>query len=228
MKLLRVSAAVACSALVVTAAQAGAAPTKPKPKPKPPTAGTCGLVTDPAGDANGINPGAPVPATHAGPSDDGLDILAIDLATGTKTMTWVMRIKKLTLAPSSAPAGETWRIHFTIRKTKFFLAAHADTYGPRSDATYLGSDGKTATLPVVGIFDTAHSEIRFTLLTAALAKVERAPLTATMTGIGGVTGQEIAGPQSAANAVTAPAAYNAADWTDHDVSYTPGKPVRCG
>lgn len=227
MKFLRLSAAVACGALVVTAAQAGAAPTKPKPKAHPPVPRNCGLVTDPAGDANGINPGAPVPATHAGPSNDALDILLIDLATNAKSMVWVMRVKQLTLSSSGAPASETWRIHFTIRKTKFTLAAHADADGLRSDATYLGSDGKTATLPVLGIFDTAHSEIRFTLLTAALAKVEHAPLTATITGIGGVTGQEVAAPRSTVDAGTTPAVYNAADWTDHDGSYTPGKPTRC-
>src|SRR5207245_10505181 len=97
---------------VATQAEAKAPKPKPKPKPLP-----CHLVTDPAGDANGINPGAPVPAAHAGQSDDTMDILDIDLGMSNTAMIWLLQVKHLAFTSPDAPAGIAWSIHFTIRKT---------------------------------------------------------------------------------------------------------------
>ena len=240
MKLLRVSAAAACSALVVTAAQAGATPTKPKPKPKPKPVARCHLVTDPAGDANAVEPHAGTPlgdvaaeraVAHAGPSDDALDILGIDLATSSKTMVVVMQVKRLVLTSANPPAGLTWRVHVTIRSTAFKVAAHTGAGGTRFDATYVAADGSTGVLPMsAGIFDPAHNEIRFVLPVAEIAKHASSPLTAKITGVGGLSGQEMLAPSAPGGADVGyhPDVYNAADATEHDGSYTPGKPSRCG
>ena len=218
MMLARPSIAVACTALVVIATHADAKTAKPKPVPPP----SCRpLVTDPAGDANGVNPGPPVPATHAGASVDALDILSIDLGTGKTTMVWLLRVKKLAATSPNAPTGMFWSVHFTIRKTTFTLAAHSN---PVSGITYdlsyaTANGGGRLTGPLVGTLDTVHSEIRFVLPTATIATQERAPLSAKITGIVADTGQEAgASPVSAHNTV---------DWTTTDGEYMPGKARRC-
>jgi hypothetical protein len=202
--------------LFVVSAQAEAKPAKPKHVP----AGSCQpLVTDPAGDANGVNTGPPVPATHAGPSVDPLDILAIDLATGKTTMVWLLRVEKLAVTSPDAPTGMYWSVHFKIRRTTFTLAAHSNpASGLSYDLSYATVSGTGQLGPIAGTLDTAHNELRFVVPISTIAKQERAPLSTKVTDIEGDTGQEI---------VTSPlAVHNTVDWTTSKGTYTPGK-SRC-
>jgi hypothetical protein len=222
MKLARFSTMLAVAVLSVVATHAEAASSKPKPAARH----SCpGAVTDPAGDANGVNPGAPVPSTNAGPSIDPLDILSIDLGTSKKTMVWVMQVQKLALTSPSAPTGMFWLVHFTIRKTSFSLTAHSD---PVSGITYdlsyaTATGGGTAPGVITGAFDLAHNQIRLVVPTATLAKWEPSPLRSKITGIGGVTGQELLAPGVSGYTGSAPRnPSNAVDWTTTDGAYTPG------
>lgn len=217
MRLARLWVTAACLALVALGAHAEAQTAKPKPSPHPPCRP---LVTDPAGDANGVNPGAPAPTTHAGPSDDRLDILSIDLSTSKTAMVWVLRVKKLAVSSPSAPTGMFWSLRFAIRKTTFTVVGHSNlTTGASYDLSYAtASGGGRLTGPLVGTLDTAHSEIRFVLPASMIAKQERAPLSAKITGVGAATGQE--------TLIATVAARNTADWTTGDGVYTPGK-SRC-
>jgi hypothetical protein len=222
MKLARLSIALTCVALVVVATHAEA-----KPKPKPAAPQPCHAVTDPADDANGINPGASLSAAHAGPNIDPLDILSIDLGTNKTSMIWVMRVKKLALTSPDAPTGMFWSVHFTIRKTAFTVAAHSDLVnGISYDLSYAtAAGGGTAPGPLTGVFDLAHNEIRIVVPVASIATWERTPLRTKIAAIGGVTGQEILAPGMSAYAGDARTAHptNAVDWTANDGTYTPGK-----
>lgn len=225
MKLPRRSTALICGALVVLGAPAEAKSAKPTPAPKP--AKSCRLVTDPAGDANGISVGAPAPSVHAGPSIDALDILSIDLGTGNKTMVWLMQVKKLSVTSASAPSGMFWAVRFTIRRTTFTASAHSDLVGGISyDLSYASAAGG-GTVPgaLVGTFDRARSQLRLTVRVATIAGWEPAPLSAKITGIGGTTGQEILtrGMSAYTGSSAPPDASDAVDWTTGDVSRTPGR-----
>ena len=209
MKLARFSTAVVCTALLAVATHAEA---KSKPKSTRP----CQLLIDPAGDANGIDPGAPVPAVNAGPSDDALDILDINVGEGQKLMVWRLHVKKLAPASLDAPTGMFWSIHFTIRKTTFKVTAHSSLTGFTSDVSYTSAGGSGKLAGLGATIDLQRSEIRFVLPAASIVTQEPAPWRATITAIGGQTGQEMH-----------TVAINAVDWTASDAKYVPGKPVRC-
>ena len=227
MKPVRFTVALTCVALVVLGTQAEAKTTKPKP-PTPP-ARSCPSLTDPAGDANGINPGAPVPAEHAGPSIDPLDILSVDLGTSKKTMVWVMRVKALSASSPDAPTGMFWTVHFSIRRTTFAVTAHSDpTSGVSYDLAYATSTGGGREPGALsGTFDVAHSQLRLTVPVATIATWEPAPLSTKITGVSGTTGQELVAPGFSAYTGAQPSSNptNAVDWTTGEVTYTPG--ARC-
>ena len=215
MKVTRGCIALAAAVLVVTAGNADAKGPKPKPKPKPPA--PCHLVADPAGDANGINPGTSMFSAHAGPSDGTLDIRAVDLGVGPKMMVWLLQLEDLTLASTTEHApGMFWSIHFTIRKTTFTAVTHAGPQGVRSELTYTSPAGSGQLAPVAAVIDEKYKVIRFTVPTSAIAKQEPAPLTTTISEIGATTGNEAGG-----------VAYNTVDWTTTDGTVVPGKPGRC-
>jgi len=226
MKLARFPIMAACVALAVAVPHAEAKAPKSKPKPVP--APACHLLTDPAGDANGVNPGAPVPATHAGASDDAVDILSVDLGAGRSTMAWILQVKKLALESQSAPTGMFWSVHFTIRKTTFTVTAHSGPAGVRADLTYANPTGSGEV--VGGTFamatDPKKNQIRFTLPAATLAKEEASPMSAKITAIGAASGQDFGTPDLIGYAGRTSTA-NSADWTTTDGSYTPGKSARC-
>ncbi|MCU1590745.1 MAG: hypothetical protein JWP11_2001 [Frankiales bacterium] len=156
LSLLRPTVAVLVCASVAVAGAAGAAS-----KPAPP-APVCNLLTDAAGDGNGIDPGSPVPAQSGGPSNDALDIVSADVASDAKTITGVVRVKKLAATSSSAPSGMTWSVYFTVDTTTFSLSAHSDPTGAITfDAAHSATGVNSLYGPgVTGIFDTAKSEVR--------------------------------------------------------------------
>jgi hypothetical protein len=140
--------AAAAAACVVTALPAHAA-TRPKPKPKPPS---CNLVTDPEKDAGAFsNPGG---ATY----DAGLDVLSADVATNAKSLTWVVRLKKLSKSDTMSPGGQRFTLSFTVGTSSVGLFVNTDAQGKVYYPT-----GATGTF-----YDEAKSQLRFTVPLATL------------------------------------------------------------
>lgn len=109
--------ALAVGLSLVAVGTAGAA-TKTKP--------VCNLVTDPAGDANGfVLTGTPLP------SDDNLDILSADIASNTKKVTALVRLKALG-TDATAPTGGTIYFNFAFGDEKAYLSAVLDGKGGAS------------------------------------------------------------------------------------------------
>ena len=118
---------------------AGAA-TRPKPKPRPPV---CNLLTDLADQA-----GSPA-----------LDIVSADIATGRKSLTWVIRVANLSsTADPATTAGRQWTFTYTIGNKKI---TNTITDGP------LGPTDRSGNSAVV-VVNPAKNEVRYTL---DLAKV---------------------------------------------------------
>ena len=152
---------------------------KPKPKPKP----VCNLVTDPKGNEGPLQDGQTL-------ADPALDIVSADIATNAQYATAVIRVAKLTIPDSNAPAGLFYRFEFTGAQSQI---AH-DLYVkivPTGSGSWAPTwqDGTTGT----GVIDTKQNEVRITV-----------PLSALGTGVNAVAP---GGPPLRAFKVTA-------DWAD--------------
>lgn len=159
----------------------------------------CKLVTDPSGDANGINLGSPVPATSGGSSTLAMDITSVDVASDKKNITTVIRVNKLAATASSAPTGMSWNAQFTVNATTFYFAAHANPLGTITyDAAYQSTGVNSLYAPgsVTGTFDTAKNEIHISAPIDLLTQEVIKPGTK-ITGIAASTGQEVAIPDAA-------------------------------
>jgi len=158
-----ITAGAAAAVLAITgAAQAASSQSKPKAKVKP----VCNLIK-----------AAPSPA--APPS---LQIIGGDVATNKTTITFAIRVTKLTKqTDSSAPLGRQWQFQF-ISGQQVNLDV---TDGPF---------GVTTNLPGKATLDTAHNQIRFSaLIKDVVAIYPRAQIVARrslLTGISAV-GQEV-------------------------------------
>lgn len=152
----------------------------------------CNLVVDKTGDTSVYPAG--------GLTSDALDITSVDVATNKRTMTAVIRVKKLAATSAAAPSGQQWQVGFSAGGVDFGVSAHANAagsilyYAYYSDATT--NSGSIYSAPVTGVFDTAKSEIR---MTTALTTFDRQTPIASgktkLTGISGTTGAEILIPE---------------------------------
>jgi hypothetical protein len=168
----------------------------------------CQLVKDPAGDtflaryqetAKGL--GAPVPY---GPQEDSLDILSADVASNAKTLTAVIRVKKLSTA-STSPGGTSYDVNFTIPGAEFPLyvrAVLAAGAAPTFEAGY-----KEPIPPAVvslttlatkladgtGIADPKTSEIRIHIPISAFSKQGKGLTPGTKLSLGEITAARYAG-----------------------------------
>jgi hypothetical protein len=137
------------------AASAGAAP-------------SCNLVTDAAGDANGSFIQEGIPGV---PSEDAVDIVSGDVATKGKTLTTVLRVKKLAVSSPTAPGGLHWKFFFNVGDTQIFTQAVAPTGGP-TEFTFGTIDPTAGTSTSLGdasgVLDTAKNEIRISVPISAL------------------------------------------------------------
>jgi hypothetical protein len=122
---------------------------QPKPKPKP----VCNLVTDPKGNEGPSQNGQ-------GWADPALDIVSADIASDAKNVTAAIRVAKLTIPDSQAPAGIFYRFEFVGSRSQ--IAHDLDVkIAPTLSGTWapVWQDGKNGT----GVIDTAHNQIRITL-----------------------------------------------------------------
>ena len=131
-------------------------------------AASCNLVTDAAGDANGsfIQEGI-----SGVPSEDAVDIISGDVATKGKTLTTVLRVKKLALSSPTAPGGLHWKFFFNVGDTQIFTQAIAAT-GASPTFTFGTIDETAGTSKslgdAAGVLDMAKSEVRISVPISAL------------------------------------------------------------
>jgi hypothetical protein len=146
--------ALALVASVLLGGGAADAATKHKKAPPP----VCNLVTDPAADSG--------PFAAQGQSsgyDPSLDIVSADVASDTKNLTAVIRVKHLaqfspTTPDTNSPLGREWQFNLVINAThNYELAAFDGPVGPNFTT---GANG--------GTLDYAHNEIRITQSLSAL------------------------------------------------------------
>jgi hypothetical protein len=154
-----------CGALAVATGVAGAAP-----KVKP----VCNLLTDPAGDANGtfLQEGV-----AGAPSEDAVDIVSGDIATQGKTLTTVLRVKKLAVSSPTAPGGLHWKFFFNVGDTKIYTQAVAAAGGTPTFAfgTIDSATGTSKSLGAAsGVLDLAKSEVRVSVPVSALPERPKA------------------------------------------------------
>lgn len=145
MPALRTAAALGVVTAIATAGVAQAAPKKPAAAP------VCNLVTDAEGDSTG--------------GSSNLDIVSGDVASDAKSLTGVIRVKKLTDSDGTAPTGVGYQVRFTLpgRELPMYLLA-SNELGSGSafefgevNGTSLNSLGEAT-----GTFDLAKSEVRIT------------------------------------------------------------------
>jgi hypothetical protein len=125
-----------------------------------PTAVSCRIVTDPAGDAS-LSSRVPAPAAN----DAALDVLSADIASGPRNLTVVVRVAHLGTALEAGPRLDMWIVYFTFRGHGFAATAQRAVDGTEF---YLAGDfpeksaapGFTATVPVSGSFVESTSEVR--------------------------------------------------------------------
>jgi len=141
-------------ALALAAAGPSAfATTKHKPKPKPKPKPVCNLVTDPKGNEGPEKNGQ-------GWADPALDIVSADVASDAKNVTAAIRVAKLTIPDSMAPAGVYYSFSFVGSQSQIGHILDV-RIAPTASGTWapVWQDGTHGT----GVIDTAHNEIRITL-----------------------------------------------------------------
>lgn len=153
--------------IVVAAVTIAGAMASPSFAAKPP-AKVCKLVTDTTNDTFAAR--SQDGEKKYGPQEDGFDITSADIATDLKTITAVIRVKKLTTSIQTSPTGVAFGFDFT------FPAAPTGTTGSlraivfNGGAPYYEAALKTAVPSglqnystflgaVTGVWDTAHNEV---------------------------------------------------------------------
>jgi hypothetical protein len=148
---------VALAALLAVAALPTASHAAPRPKPK-----VCNLVVDPAGDS------APV-------ASDAVDIVGGDIASDSRKLTAVIRLKKWADTEPTAPLGRVYQINLTGQggETYAFMsyfttpAGASFKYGYHDATTNVDTGTGTAT----GKVDPAKNEIRMTVPVGSLSQM---------------------------------------------------------
>ena len=221
-KLVRPAVAVAVGVSLVLAGSAGAAPKPKKPKP------VCNLVVDEPKDTFALRS---QDGTAPGPQEDVLDILGMDLASDSKTLTGVVRVAKLATGAQSAPGGTDYRIAFTLpgqdpAKGNFFLNARTTSAGVPS--FLLGfrtvvAQGQSTTAKLAdgtGTFDLAKNEVRIHVPLSAVKTDEVALAKGMKISFSGL--DLTSARQVAVNPATGIGTATFADVAASDMTYTAG------
>lgn len=162
----RVLRTVLAGSVGLTLVAAGGAVAAPKP--------SCNLITDEANDTFLIRLQDGLGAY--GPQEDALDILSGDLASNGKTITGVLRVKKLATSAATSPVGLSFRLQFALpgqTEENLFMTANR-VGGTESFAVGVRNatlNTSTRLGDATGVFDVAKSEIRISAPIAAFKDV---------------------------------------------------------
>jgi hypothetical protein len=166
----RSTAAIAVALATVTAGAGTAHAAKPKVKP------VCNLVTDAAGDTFAFRSQDGTPAAAVGPKEDAFDVLSGDIASDGKTVTTVIRVKKLATSIQTSPEGAGYAFDFLLPTSDlqasmravlvngqkpYFEVTYKDPSVPNSPSTFVAL--------AKGIVDTKKNEIHISAPVAAFA-----------------------------------------------------------
>jgi hypothetical protein len=165
----RSTATIALAIAALAAPAAHAAPKKAAPK-------VCNLVVDDAGDTFVARAQDGTPAGAVGPKEDGFDILSADIASDAKTVTVVIRVKKLSSAIQTSPTGAGFAFDFTLPSSDlqasmravyvtgqpaYYEVTDKDPSIPNSPSTYLA--------PATGFADAKKNEVHISAPVKAFA-----------------------------------------------------------
>ncbi|HVF19101.1 MAG TPA: hypothetical protein VNA14_02545 [Mycobacteriales bacterium] len=121
----------------------------------------CNLILDASGDAVAV----------AGPSDDSLDVVSADIASDKKTLTAVIRIKKLAHPNPTSPIGQSYFVLFSAAGAANQLFVSAGLYATGNQFLF-GYQGVDPLLPLntsytlgsgTGTVDMDKSELRISV-----------------------------------------------------------------
>jgi predicted secreted protein len=138
---------------------------------------------------------AGLPAQNIGPNADAMDITSADIATDKRSLTAVIRVKKLALtAPADAPSGLTWQFEFVADLMEWSVAAHTDPAGEAFfDGAYTNPlTGQGALVNgITGKLDLAKNEVRITAPLSIITAKSRIKAGSKITGMAARTGNEL-------------------------------------
>jgi len=97
----------------------------------------CKIITDAEGDA----------VAGAGPSDDAVDIVSADVASDAKTLTAVIRVKKISNPNPTSPLGQSYFLLFSAAGAENQLFVSAGVYPTGNQFSY-GYQGVDPLLPL--------------------------------------------------------------------------------
>lgn len=172
----------ASAALVTGAAAASAAPKKPAPV-KP----VCNLVVDDAGDTFLLR-NQEVPGVY-GPQEDALDIVSADLASDTKRITAVIRVKKLATTIATG-VGQGYEAQFlNDGENTLYLSATITNGTQAFSVGFRDPTANTATSlgDASGVFDLAKNEVRISAPVSAFSAQGTGVKPGTLLSIGTIT-----------------------------------------
>lgn len=143
---------------VALVASAGVSLAAPKPRP------VCNLLLDPTGDTFVAR--AQESAGAYGPHEDTFDITSADIATDAKTITGVIRAKKVAKSNNSSPVGNGYAVEFKIPGSAMTMSLRAtfSRAGDLYEASY--KDASVPNSPSVllavatGVLDEKKNEVR--------------------------------------------------------------------
>jgi hypothetical protein len=150
---LRATCAVAAATGLLLSGAAASAASKPPAK-------VCRQILDDAGDGTNV-PG--------GPSNDSLDILSADIATGKKNLVVAVRLKSVA-RDAALPGGTTHLFRFSAAGTQHDLVYRVFAGGETEATMAVG----TSEFPVLGVVDVSTATITWTVPRKLVPGLKRA------------------------------------------------------
>jgi hypothetical protein len=139
---------------------------------------SCKIVTDDPGDTFAARAQDGTAAAAAGPKEDGFDILSADIATSTKFVTAVIRVKKLSSAIQTSPLGAGFSFDFLLPTSSLqasmravYVTGQAPYYEVTSKDPKVPNSPSTFLALAKGFADTKKNEVHITAPLSAFASL---------------------------------------------------------
>lgn len=191
---------------------------------------SCKMMTDAAGDA--------AVQTLPTPANANDDVLSADIATNSKSITVVIRLKSLVERDPEWLTGRAYSVNFSLKSSAYeeiFLAARTFpqgvqySLGHRETLPPLNSSSNIYDYAATGSINTAKGEIRITAPLSELAKLAKLPKGTVIKGASAtaerLVGQGVVGSQTVnGNRIPLGGFRYAADSSEGSKPYTLGAP----
>ena len=166
------SVRVAVASAAAVAALAPAASAKPKPEPEP-VVPICNVIVDYAGDT----------------SYGDADILSGDIASGTKLVTAVLRLRSLAFTDPVVRTGARWELAFTVGGSRYAYSTRRDALGATTSTFTRQAQGGPAVVVAVPMttLDTAARQVRWSVPRTVIPELPVEPAGTKMYGLTAAT-----------------------------------------